>query len=341
MLVGAGLASDLGRLLDERAGGGKRVVITDVHVDLAWPALLPGVPRLVFPAGEQHKTRESWAELTDRVLALGVDRDAVIVAIGGGVATDLAGFVAATLLRGVRWVAVPTSTLAMLDAAVGGKTGVDTRHGKNLVGAFHPPSVVVADPALLATLPARPYREGLAEAVKHAAIADASLWAWLEEHAASVIERDVDLTTELVHRSLAIKAAVVSEDEHESGQRATLNAGHTIAHALEHATDFALPHGEAVAIGLVLETRIAEARGLAPRGTATRIAALLGVLGLPSVPPGHFDFERFIAALQHDKKNRDAAIRAALLADIGSVARDDDGGWTRALTSDEILAIVH
>lgn len=340
MLVGAGLARTLAAVVDEHGGGGRIVVITDSHVDAAWPDLLPGVPRLVFPAGERHKTRDSWAELTDRLLQDGADRQSVVVALGGGVTTDLAGFVAATFLRGVRWVAVPTSTLAMLDAAVGGKTGVDTGHGKNLVGAFHPPTAVIADPALLATLPARNYREGLAEAVKHAAIADAALWAWIEEHAASVIERDVDVTAELVHRSLAIKVAVVSEDERESGRRAILNVGHTIAHALEHATGFSLPHGEAVGIGLVLETRIAESRGIAPRGTATRIAALLGVLGLPASPPERIDRDRFIAALQRDKKNRDGEVRASLLGDIGSVAREHDGGWTHPLTIDEIVATI-
>lgn len=340
MLVAPGVAGDLTAVTETHGGGGRTVVITDSHVDAAWPDLLPGVPRLVFPAGERHKTRESWAELTDRLLASGADRQSVIVALGGGVTTDLAGFVAATFLRGVRWVAVPTSTLAMLDAAVGGKVGVDTDHGKNLVGAFHPPTAVVADPALLSTLPARNYREGLAEAVKHAAIADSALWAWLEEHAASIVERDVDVTAELVHRSLAIKVAVVSEDERESGRRAILNSGHTIAHALEHATDFSLPHGEAVGIGLVLETRIAESRGVAAAGTATRIAALLGVLGLPAVPPAGVNRERFTTALHRDKKNRDGEVRAALLSDIGSVAQVFDGGWTQPLTIDEIVETI-
>ncbi|HET7427516.1 MAG TPA: 3-dehydroquinate synthase, partial [Gemmatimonadales bacterium] len=207
-------------------------------------------PALTFPPGESSKSRDEWSRLTDALLAKGYGRDSAIVSLGGGVAGDLAGFVAATYMRGVPYLQVPTSLLAMLDAAVGGKTGVDTPHGKNLIGAFHPPAAVVADPRVLATLPERDFRGGMAEAVKHGLIADADYFAWMEREADALLRRDEAALTRLVRRSVEIKAEVVSADERESGRRAILNAGHTVAHALEHATGYALPHGEAVALGL-------------------------------------------------------------------------------------------
>jgi 3-dehydroquinate synthase len=221
---------------------------------------------LTFPPGEPSKTREQWARLTDALLAQGFGRDSGIVALGGGVAGDLAGFVAATYMRGLPYVQVPTSLLAMLDASVGGKTGVDTPEGKNLIGAFHPPAAVLADPRALATLPERDYRSGMAEAVKHGLIADAGYFAWMERDAEALIRRDEAALTRLVRRSVEIKAEVVSGDELEAGRRAILNAGHTVAHALERATDYGLPHGEAVALGLVAECALAEALGVAPAG---------------------------------------------------------------------------
>jgi 3-dehydroquinate synthetase len=166
------------------------------------------------------------------------------------------------------------------------------------------------------------------------------MWQWLETHAAAILERDDTVLAELVYRSLAIKATVVEADEREAGRRAILNAGHTAAHALEHATQFGLRHGEAVAIGLVMESRIAEERELAAKGTTARIASLLGRLGLPTVPPADMDTGAFRAALGHDKKNRDGAVHAALLADIGSVARSARGGWTQAIDPDRLTRFI-
>src|SRR5690606_30629821 len=219
----------------------------------------------------------------------GADRRSAIVAIGGGVTTDLGGFVAATYLRGIPWIAVPTTTLAMCDAAVGGKTGVDTPHGKNLIGAFHQPRAVVADPRVLASLPERTYREGLVEAVKHAAIADGDLFGWLERELASVLARDEAALEQLLRRSMAIKAAVVSADEREGGRRPLLSAGPTLAHAAEHASDYRLGHGAAVAIGLVLESRIGERLGRTEPGTSDRLATLLGRMDLPILLPEGLD----------------------------------------------------
>src|SRR5689334_1507278 len=284
-------------------------------------------PALTFPAGEASKTREQWARLTDALLADGVGRDGGLIALGGGVAGDLAGFVAATYMRGLPYLQVPTSLLAMLDASVGGKTGVDTPQGKNLIGAFHPPAAVVADPRALTTLPERDYRGGMAEAVKHGLIVDADYFGWIESQADALLRRDEAALTRLVRRSVEIKAEVVSGDEREAGRRAILNAGHTVAHALEQVTDYALPHGEAVALGLVAESALAEAIGAAPSGLARRVSTLLARLGLPVRLGAPVDFDRLLAAMGSDKKNRSARVRFALPSRLGAMSVD--GEWTQ------------
>ncbi len=282
---------------------------------------------ITFPAGEESKNRKEWARITDLLLDRGVGRDGGIIALGGGVAGDLAGFVAATYLRGIPFLQAPTSLLAMVDASVGGKTGVDTRHGKNLVGAFHSPVAVVADPRVLRTLPDRDYRGGLAEAVKHGLIADREYFEWIEREVDAVLRRDETTLTRLVHRSVEIKAAVVSADERESGRRAILNAGHTVAHALEQATAYQLPHGEAVALGLVAECALGEELGTAERGTRQRVASLLARMALPVRLSHDVSIERVLEAMRRDKKNRMTLIRFALPTSIGCM--DDFGGWTR------------
>jgi 3-dehydroquinate synthase len=281
---------------------------------------------LTFPAGEGSKTRETWSRLTDELLRLGFGRDSGIVALGGGVAGDLAGFVAATYMRGVPCLQVPTTLLAMLDASVGGKTGVDTAEGKNLIGAFHPPVAVVADPLVLATLPEREYRAGLAEAVKHGLIADREYFAWIEANADALVAREPGALERLVRRSVEIKADVVAEDEREGGRRAILNAGHTVAHALERATDFRLPHGEAVGLGLVAETALATGLGIATPEAGARVAALLEGLGLPTRVREPVNEERIIAAMASDKKNRAGGIRFALPRGVGTMGAGPE--WT-------------
>jgi 3-dehydroquinate synthetase len=225
-------------------------------------------------------------------------------------------------------VQVPTTLLAMLDASVGGKTGVDTRHGKNLIGAFHPPAAVLADPLVLRTLPEREYRAGLAEAVKHGLIADAAYFAWLGASADAIARRDETTLATLVRRSVEIKAAVVDEDERESGRRAILNAGHTVAHAVEHASDYALAHGEAVALGLVAECELAEAMGIGRRGLGAEVSALLARLGLPVRLAEAVPRERVMAAMAADKKNRAARVRFALPRDVGTMFPGEQ--WTVA-----------
>jgi 3-dehydroquinate synthase len=285
-------------------------------------------PALTFPPGEASKTRDQWARLTDALLRDGYGRDSGIVALGGGVAGDLAGFVAATFMRGIPVVQVPTSLLAMLDASVGGKTGVDTPQGKNLIGAFHPPAAVLADPAVLGTLPERDYRGGMAEAVKHGLIADPDYFAWLEAHTAELRGREPAALAHLVRRSVEIKADVVSADEREAGRRAILTAGHTVAHALERASAYAISHGEAVALGLVSECALAEALGVAPAGLGARVGGLLAALGLPVRLPRPLPADPVVAAMASDKKNRSARVRFALPRDLGLM--DEGEGWTRA-----------
>jgi 3-dehydroquinate synthase len=283
-------------------------------------------PALTFPAGEASKTRETWSRLTDELLRLGFGRDIGIVALGGGVAGDLAGFVAATYMRGVPCLQAPTTLLAMLDASVGGKTGVDTPEGKNLIGAFHPPVAVLADPLVLATLPDREYRAGLAEAVKHGLIADRDYFGWIEANSDALVARDPAALEHLVRRSVEIKAEVVGEDEREGGRRAILNAGHTVAHALEQATDFRLPHGEAVGLGLVAEAALSTGLGLATPEAGARVAALLERLGLPTRLREPVGEERILAAMASDKKNRAGGIHFALPRGVGTMGEGPE--WT-------------
>jgi 3-dehydroquinate synthase len=243
-----------------------------------------------------------------------------VLAIGGGVTGDLAGFVAATYMRGIPVVQVPTSLLAMVDSSVGGKTGVDTEAGKNLVGAFHAPALVVVDPELLATLPPRQVRAGLAEAVKHGAIMEADYFREIEQGADDLVRGDVAAMARLVERSVRIKASVVTRDPAESGIRRILNFGHTLGHAIEQVSGYTVLHGEAIAIGMVLEARIGEDLNTTGRGAGERLAGLLGRLGLPVELPDGMDADSVLAATRLDKKSRSGAVEYALIAGIGRAA---------------------
>jgi 3-dehydroquinate synthase len=329
--VEAGILARLGELVEEHLPGRRVAMIADETVHGLLRSGRLGASRwegetLTFPSGERSKTRESWSRLTDELLRLGFGRDSGIVALGGGVAGDLAGFVAATYLRGVPYIQAPTTLLAMLDASVGGKTGVDTAGGKNLIGAFHPPVAVLADPGALATLPDREYRAGLAEAVKHGLIADREYFEWMEREAEQLVARDAAALQHLVRRSVEIKAEVVSEDEREGGRRAILNAGHTVAHALEQATEYRVPHGEAVGLGLVAETALATGLGLATPEAGARVVALLEQLGLPTRVRESVATDRLLAAMGSDKKNRGRGIRFALPRALGAMGPGPD--WT-------------
>ncbi|MFW6132481.1 MAG: 3-dehydroquinate synthase [Planctomycetota bacterium] len=289
---------------------------------------------LTFAPGEASKTLRTYAALVDGLLEPGGDRPAadrqmLIVAMGGGVTGDLAGFVAATVLRGVRFVQCPTTLLADVDSAVGGKTGVDHPAGKNLIGAFHQPSAVLIDVGTLGTLPDAELRNGLAECVKHAVIRDAELLEFIEDRAEAVFARDDDTLSELVARNVAIKAAVVVADEREQGQRAHLNFGHTVGHAIEADAGYAVSHGQGVALGMIAEAELAVRRGLLGRDAAGRLRNVLGRLGLP-VRRGDLNAERLWPIMQRDKKVRGGKVRFVLPTALGAVDVFDD------VTADEL-----
>ncbi len=317
------------------------VVITDETVGALLAdrvATDPWALTLAVPPGESSKTRARWEALTDALFSAGLTRNAAIVALGGGMVGDLAGFVAATYARGIPFLQVPTTLLAMVDSSVGGKTGVDTPLGKNLVGAFHPPAAVLADPLVLQSLPPEQLRCGLAEMAKHGIIADAAYWTDLGESADQLHARDPETLTRFIARSVELKAAVVMEDERETGRRATLNAGHTVAHAVEHTTQFAVSHGDAVAMGLVAEAHLAETLGVAVPGLAERIKAGLKRLSLPTRLPVEIDATELFEAMRLDKKRSKNELRFSLPHDIGSMARD---GARWAIPVRDTQAIVH
>ncbi len=344
--VGAG---SLDRLVDhalDAAPARRCALVSDATVDGLWGSSVAerlrgggfDVVRLTFPAGEAHKTRATWATLTDALLEAGLGRDCCVVSLGGGVVGDVAGFVAATYLRGVPFVQLPTTTLAMIDASVGGKTGVDHPAGKNLVGAFHAPAAVLADPVFLSTLSRDLRAQGYAEAVKHGVLVDASHARWLARRAPGLLRGDVDLVRRAVARAVRIKADVVSADEFESGRRAILNFGHTVAHALELASDYGLAHGRAVAVGMVAEARVGEALGFTEPGTAEEIRELVHAFGLPSDDARLRRPDRLVAAMRRDKKNRRGVVRMVRLPAVGGV--DDGGDVTFPVASEDLARIL-
>ncbi|MFO8013450.1 MAG: 3-dehydroquinate synthase [Phycisphaerae bacterium] len=344
--VGTNLLAAAGREAKTAARSPSAVLITDTNVAEHYLEPAAGSLReagletetVAVPPGEASKTLERAGRLYDRMLAAGLDRGSVVVGLGGGVVTDLAGFVAATYMRGIPWVAVSTSLLGQVDASVGGKTGVDHPECKNLIGAFHQPAAVLADVGTLATLPAEELRTGLAEVVKHAMIRDADLMARLERDADALLACDPETAEDVVARNVAIKAEVVSADEREGGLRRILNYGHTVGHALEslalesggRLAGMPLTHGRAVALGMVAEARIAERRGLLAPEAARRQRDLLDRFGLPVALEEAPEVDRVLALIRHDKKAEAGRLRFVLPEAVGSVCQTDD------VTDDEI-----
>jgi 3-dehydroquinate synthase len=310
--LGYGLLEALLPTLEARGLSGPKVIVTDENLAPRLPTALRHLPWAVLPAGEAYKTLDSIQALFQAFLKHGLDRKGLVIAVGGGVIGDMAGFAAATYMRGVRWVNVPTTLLAMVDASLGGKTGVDLPQGKNLVGAFYPPALVASDPLVLKTLPAREIISGMAEVVKHGVIADPALFEVLEAGAAFG-------GLEQIRRAIDVKVRVVEADPLEKGQRATLNLGHTVGHGVEAASGYQLRHGESIAIGLAAEAQIAEQMGLAERGLAERIARVLERVGLPTRCPG-LDPAAIRAAMSSDKKKAGGKLKFALPKRVGEVS---------------------
>ena len=277
------------------------------------------VHTLILPDGESYKTMEYWSMIIDRLVEIRATRDATIFTLGGGVIGDLGGFAAASYMRGIKFVQIPTSLLAQVDASVGGKTGFNHPQGKNLIGAFHQPGAVLIDIDTLETLPGREFSACLAEVVKIAAVRDEKFLAWLEEHAAAIMAREPVAISHMIKRSIVNKADIVAEDERESGVRALLNFGHSFAHALETLTDYRqYLHGEAVAIGMMVAGRLSELRGFCATGFSTRLGKLLSSFDLPLDVPANLDVADILETMKLDKKVIAGAARLILVKSAGN-----------------------
>ena len=298
--------------------------MAELHLGELRGRLGPSALILQVEPGEQSKTLANAGRLYDELAAARIERDDLFVTFGGGVVGDLGGFVAATWLRGIPFVQIPTTLEAAVDASVGGKTGVNHPAGKNLIGAFHQPSAVIIDTDFLSTLPARDFAAGLGESVKHAVISGEEFLAWHERHAAEILARDADVLSELIARNCAVKADIVSRDEREAGLRAVLNYGHTVGHALEHFLDYELRHGECVGLGMIAANELSCRRGLLAVPVAERIRELLSCLGLPGHVPRRLDPKQVVAVCRMDKKARCGAVNFMLARGPGQIERVSD-----------------
>lgn len=317
----------------------RMLIVTDDNVGPLYADALkqaigrPDCPVWRMPAGEAEKNLARFGELLERMAERGLTRDARVLALGGGVIGDLAGFAAACYMRGIAFVQIPTTLLAMVDSSVGGKTAVDLPAGKNLVGAFHQPQAVYIDPDVLATLPEREFRAGLAEVLKYGAIVDARFVDWLEDNAEALLAREPAALEGAILLSCRHKAGIVARDETEQGERALLNFGHTFGHALEVLLDFGnLLHGEAVAIGMVAAGEIAVGMGLWADADQRRQRALIEAAGLPVRWP-ELDPQAVLTCLQGDKKVRDGTVRFVLPTAIGAVEIRGDVGGEQVLSA--------
>lgn len=351
--VAPGLLDRAGDIIVATAPAHRYAVVSDSNVAPLYLARLVAqlssfgdtVPVFTIPAGEAHKTRDTWAAITDDFLEARLGRDSTIIALGGGVVCDVAGFVAATFMRSVPVVHIPTTLLAMIDASIGGKTGVDTAQGKNLVGAFHQPNAVIIDPEVLDTLPLGDLRAGLAEALKHGAIADAAYFDFICRETPGLLaedshKRDVLALNHVIEKSVRLKIGVVAADEREKGARKALNFGHTIGHAIETLSGYTMRHGEAVGVGMLLEASAAEREGITEPGTAARIRDALAAAGLPTVRPAGPSAASILQSMQSDKKSRGGAAEYAVPVRIGVMAAADAGYTVRLPDSviSEVLA---
>jgi 3-dehydroquinate synthase len=355
IVVASGGLAQVSRLVEKHSPSHRYAIVTDdnaaqYYLEQLRESLIAGsrhgltgdrVHTVVIRPGEEHKTREQWSAITDALLSHGCGRDTTVIALGGGVIGDLAGFVAATYMRGISVVQVPTTLLAMVDASVGGKTAVDTPAGKNTVGAFHPPAAVVIDPATLTSLPSRELRSGVAEVIKHGVIADATAINEVDRVAPTLYAGTAssDAVEAMIERSVRIKAKIVATDEREMGLRKVLNFGHTIGHGIEAASGYSLLHGEAIAIGMVAEAHLAEDNGIAERGTALAIERAVTNAGLPSRMPIAMEPDRVLGHMRSDKKQRRGALEYSLPKRVGEMA-GEDSGWAIPIPDEVVLEIL-
>ncbi len=338
ILVGSNVLATAGQYLRPLIRKAPAFIVTDetvaaLHLKPLEAALaaadLTATP-LVLPPGEQTKSLSQLESLTTRLLEARVERDSVLIALGGGVIGDLTGFAASITLRGLPFVQMPTTLLAQVDSAIGGKTGINTPQGKNLLGSFYQPRLVLSDTETLATLPPRELLSGYAEVVKYGLINDPAFFAWLEKNISAFLERKPDALTHAIVTSCKAKANIVAEDEHEAGKRALLNLGHTFGHAFEAANAFGpdLQHGEAVALGMCLAFAFSARLGLCPTEDAERVQRHLATIGLPTTPgeagDGKWDPQILIDHMRQDKKVHNGRLRFVLTRGIGKAFLHDD-----------------
>ena len=353
VLIGPGLLPEAARLIAARLNARKCGIVTDANVasrhlavlehSLVEAGLFAG--KIILPPGETTKSLEHLGAVADGLIEMGLERGDLVVALGGGVIGDLTGFAASIVRRGMRFVQIPTSLLAQVDSSVGGKTAINSQFGKNLIGAFHQPSLVLADTDLLSTLPEREMRAGYAEVVKYGLLGDPAFFAWLDRHWRSMFGNDPSILTEAVERSVTAKARIVERDETETGDRMLLNLGHTFGHALEAWAGFSsrLLHGEAVAIGMAQAFRFSERQGLCAAGTASAVETHLKSVGLPTrigdIPgPARPDVPTLIKLMAQDKKVRAGQMTFILVRGIGQafVTRDVDPDALRTFLQSEV-----
>jgi 3-dehydroquinate synthase len=355
VLIGPGLLARAGELIGARLGAARCAIVTDANVARFHLGALEAalkqdgrhVGSITLPPGESTKSFRELEPLCERLLELGLERGDLVVALGGGVIGDLAGFAAAILRRGVRFVQMPTSLLAQVDSSVGGKTGIDTPQGKNLIGAFHQPGLVLADTDTLRTLPERELRAGYAEVAKYGLLGDAAFFTWLEKNYPAVFALEAEPLTHAVETSVKAKAGIVGRDETEQGERALLNLGHTFGHAFEAWCGYSdrLLHGEAISIGMCLAFRFSAALGYCNKAAADRASAHFRAVGLPTriaeIPGDKPDVEVLMRLMAQDKKVRHGKLTFILVRDIGEafIARDVPAEQVRAFLGDEIGAV--
>jgi 3-dehydroquinate synthase len=337
VVIGPGTAGTLPQLIEQHAPGAQRVIVSS---PLVWELhhqqfrhLAADGDAVLVPDGERFKTLATVGRVYEALIHRGADRGVVVVAVGGGVIGDLVGFAAATYMRGVRLVQVPTTLLAQVDRAIGGKVGVNHALGKNLIGAFHPPRLVVADPTLLATLPRREFRAGLYEVIKYGVIANPALLGQISDGLTALFDRDAGAIATIVSESCRIKADVVSRDEREAGARRTLNFGHTVGHALEAITKYRrFRHGEAVAYGMLAALHLGVQRGVTPGDVRDRVRAVIAQLG-PLPPVADLAATEILAAVKHDKKIVNGTLHFVAASGLGATTELKDVTDTQLATA--------